>query len=345
MSDIAAFIERMPKAELHLHLEGTLEPELKFELAARNNVSLPYASAADMRAAYAFRDLTSFLAAYYEGMSVLRGEPDFYDLAMAYFRRASALHVVYAEVFFDPQAHTSRGIPFQTVIGGLHRARLDAQAEYGLRVQLIMCFLRDMPADSAMRTLEQSLPYRDLIVGVGLDSDERDNPPVKFAPVFARARAEGYRLTMHCDVDQADSVGHIWQCLDDIGVERIDHGVNCLQDDALVARLGRDGIGLTVCPVSNRWVSDGLKAAELKIMLDRSLRATVNSDDPAYFGAYVNQNLAEAQAAAGLTSAELARLARNSFEIAWITPPDRDRYLATLDTYLHESADAHRQLR
>jgi adenine deaminase len=338
MTDLAAFIEGMPKAELHLHLEGTLEPELKFELAARNGVSLPYSSAAQMRSGYAFRDLTSFLAAYYEGMSVLRGEQDFYDLAMAYFGTAAAQHVVYAEVFFDPQAHTSRGIAFETVIGGLHRARLDAQAQFGLRVQLIMCFLRDMPEQSAMAILEQSLPHRDKIIGVGLDSDERDNPPVKFAPVFERARAEGYRLTMHCDVDQADSVGHIWQCLDDIGVERIDHGVNCLEDDALVARLARDGIGLTVCPVSNRWVTDGLKAGELKTMLDRSLRATVNSDDPAYFGAYVNQNLAAVQEAVGLTAAELAQLTRNSFEIAWITPADRAHYLAELDAYVLRAA-------
>ncbi len=334
---LGAFIEQLPKAELHLHIEGTLEPELKFALAARNGISLPYASADQMRAGYAFRNLSSFLTAYYEGMSVLRTEQDFYDLAMAYFRTASAQRVVYAEVFFDPQAHTSRGIGFGTVIGGLHRARLDAQADLGLRVQLIMCFLRDMPADSALATLEQSLAYRDLIVGVGLDSDERDNPPVKFRGVFARARAEGFRLTMHCDVDQADSVRHIWQCLDDIGVERIDHGVNCLEDEALVARLARDGIGLTVCPVSNRWVSDGLKAAELKVMLDRSLRATVNSDDPAYFGAYVNQNLAAAAEAAGLTTAEVARLARNSFEIAWLAPADRDRYLAGLDAYVRQA--------
>jgi adenine deaminase len=332
--DLRAFVEAMPKAELHLHIEGTLEPELKFDLAARNGVSLPYASAAAMRSGYAFTDLTSFLVSYYEGMSVLLTEQDFYDLAMAYFRKASAQNVVYAEIFFDPQAHTSRGVPFETVIGGLHRARVDAQAGLGLRAQLIMCFLRDMPAASAMQTLEQSLRYKDLIIGVGLDSDERDNPPVKFREVFDRARAEGYRLTMHCDVDQADSVAHIWQCLDDIGVERIDHGVNCLEDDALVARLGRDGVGLTVCPVSNRWVTDGLKAGELETMLDRSLRATVNSDDPAYFGAYVNENLAAAQEAAGLTMAELARLARNSFQIAWISPAERDRYLADLDAYV-----------
>jgi len=333
----SAFVDGLPKAELHLHLEGTLEPELKFALAARNGVSLPYASAAAMRSGYAFTDLTSFLAAYYEGMSVLLAEPDFYDLAMAYFRTASAQHVVYAEVFFDPQAHTSRRIAFETVIAGLHRARVEAHEDLGLRVEFIMCFLRDMPADSAMATLEQSLPYRDLIIGVGLDSDERDNPPVKFKEVFDRARAEGYRLTMHCDVDQADSVGHIWQCLDDIGVERIDHGVNCLEDAALVARLARDGIGLTVCPVSNRWVSDGLKAAELKTMLDRSLRATVNSDDPAYFGAYVNANLVAAAQAAGLTRIDLAQLARNSFEIAWLTPADRARYLADLDAYASQA--------
>jgi adenine deaminase len=197
-----------------------------------------------------------------------------------------------------------------------------------------MCFLRDMSAESALATLEQSLPHRDKIIGVGLDSDERDNPPVKFREVFARARAAGYRLTMHCDVDQADSVAHIWQCLDDIGVERIDHGVNCLEDDALVARLARDGIGLTVCPISNRWVTDGLKAAELKTMLDRSLRATVNSDDPAYFGGYVNQNLIAAQQAAALTVAELAELARNSFRIAWLAPADRDRYLTAVDAYV-----------
>lgn len=337
MSDIGAFIDGMPKAELHLHIEGTLEPELKFDLAARNHVNLPYASAEAMRAAYAFTDLTSFLVGYYESMSVLLVEQDFYDLAMAYFRKASAQNVVYAEIFFDPQAHTSRGIGFETIIGGLHRARLDAQADLGLRVQLIMCFLRDMPADSAMATLEQSLAYRDLIIGVGLDSDERDNPPVKFKDVFDRARAEGYRLTMHCDVDQANAVGHIWQALDDIGVERIDHGVNCLEDDALVARLGRDGIGLTVCPVSNRWVTDGLKAAELKVMLDRSLRATVNSDDPAYFDAYVNQNLIAVAEAVGLTTAEVAQLARNSFEIAWLSPADRDRYLTGLDAYVRQA--------
>ena len=333
MSELAAFIEGMPKAELHLHLEGTLEPELKFELAARNGLDLPYASVDEMRAAYAFDDLPSFLAVYYEGMSVLLREPDFYDLATAYFRKAHSQNVVYAEVFFDPQAHTSRGIPFETAIEGLRRAQQDAEASLGLRSRLIMCFLRDMSADSALETLEQSLPYRDWIVGVGLDSDEKGNPPVKFKDVFARARAEGYRLTMHCDVDQEDSVGHIWQCLDEIGVERIDHGVNALEDAALVREIERRGLGLTVCPISNSYVAGGLKATELKHMLDHGLRATVNSDDPAYFPGYVNENVLAAQAAAGLTREEVVALARNAFTVSWAEPDERVRYLDALDAY------------
>jgi adenosine deaminase len=338
VSGLPSFIGAVPKAELHVHIEGTLEPGLKSELAARNGVGPRHGSAAETRAAYTFHDLTSFLAAYYEGMSVLRTERDFYDLAMAYFRKASAQRVVYAEVFFDPQAHTSRGIPFSTVIDGLHRARLDAHAELGLRAQFIMCFLRDMTAESAAETLELSLPYRDKIIGVGLDSDERDNPPRKFKEVFDRARGEGYRLTMHCDVDQADAVQHIWQCLDDIGVERIDHGVNCVADDALTARLARDGIGLTVCPVSNRWVAGGLKERELKTMLDRSLRATVNSDDPAYFGAYLTENLVAVQEAAGLTGQEILQLVRNAFDIAWLDAADRERYLGDIAAYARAAA-------
>jgi len=333
MSEISSFIEGMPKAELHVHLEGTLEPELKFQLAARNGLDLPYRSAAEMRTAYAFDDLTSFLAVYYEGMSVLRTEQDFYDLATAYFRKAGSQNVVYAEAFFDPQAHTTRGIGFDTVIRGLRRAQENAAAESGLRAQLIMCFLRDLTADSAMETLAQSLPYRDWIVGVGLDSDEKGNPPVKFKAVFDRARSEGYRLTMHCDVDQEDSVAHIWQCLDDIGVERIDHGVNCLEDEALVTRLIASGVGLTACPISNSYVSDGLKAHQIKAMLDRSMRVTVNSDDPAYFPGYVSENLAALAEAAGLTRRELVQLERNAFTIAWITDEDRAAYLRDLDAY------------
>ncbi len=333
MSEISSFIEGMPKAELHVHLEGTLEPELKFQLAARNGLDLPYRSAAEMRAAYAFDDLPSFLAVYYEGMSVLQTEEDFYDLATAYYRKARSQNVVYAETFFDPQAHTTRGIPFETVISGFRHAQQNAAAELGLHTQLIMCFLRDLTADSAMETLAQSLPYRDGIVGVGLDSDENGNPPVKFKAVFDRARSEGYRLTMHCDVDQEDSVAHIWQCLNDIGVERIDHGVNCLDDDALVARLKSSGVGLTVCPISNSYVSDGLKAHEIKVMLDRSLRVTVNSDDPAYFPGYIGENLAAVTQAVNLTKPELVQIERNAFTIAWITDEERAAYLGDLDAY------------
>jgi adenosine deaminase len=333
MNELSSFIEGLPKAELHVHIEGTLEPELKFELAARNGLELPYASIDEMRTAYDFDDLSSFLAMYYEGMGVLLTEPDFYDLAMAYFRMARSQNVVYAEVFFDPQAHTTRGIPFETVMDGLVRARRDAEDSLGLRAQLIMCFLRDMTVGSAAETLERSLPYKDRIVGVGLDSDERDNPPVKFKDVFSRARDEGYRLTMHCDVDQKNSVQHIWQCLDDIGVERIDHGVNAVEDEALIQELTRRGLGLTVCPISNSYVSDGLKAAEIKRLLDRGVRVTVNSDDPAYFPGYMNENLIALQAAANLTRDEIAQLAKNAFAISWLAPDDGEKYLNEVDAY------------
>jgi adenosine deaminase len=333
VSDLSTFIEGMPKAELHVHLEGTLEPELKFELAARNGLDLPYGSVDEMRAAYRFDDLPSFLAVYYEGMRVLLTEQDFYDLAMAYFRKAHSQNVVYAEVFFDPQAHTSRGIPFGTVIDGLDRARQDAEASLRLRTQLIMCFLRDMSPESALDTLEQSLPYKDRIVGVGLDSDEKNNPPVKFKDVFARARNEGYRLTMHCDVDQESSVEHIWQCLDEIGVERIDHGVNALEDDALIEEIKSRGLGLTICPISNRYVTNGLKANEIKTMLDKGVRVTVNSDDPAYFPGYMNENVLAVQEAVSLTRDECAQLARNAITVSWLAEDDRDGYLDTLEAY------------
>jgi adenosine deaminase len=333
MDDLADLIRGMPKAELHLHIEGTLEPDLKLQLAARNGIELPYDSIEALRAAYAFDDLPSFLAVYYEGMSVLLHEPDFYDLAMAYFRTAASQNVVYAEVFFDPQAHTSRGISFATVIDGLRRAQRDAEATLGLRSQLIMCFLRDLSAESAMETLERSLAYRDAIVGVGLDSDEKGNPPVKFAAVFEAARASGYRLTMHCDVDQQDSVEHIRQCLDVIGVERIDHGVNSLEDEALVEAIRARGIGLTVCPISNRHVTDGLKADAIVEMLRRGMRVTVNSDDPAYFPGYMNENLLALHDAVGLTRDQAVQLARNAFTIAWIDDDDRARYLAALEAH------------
>jgi adenosine deaminase len=333
MSELATFIEGLPKAELHLHLEGTLEPELKFELAARNGLDLPYGSVDDMRAAYAFDDLPSFLAVYYEGMSVLCEERDFYDLAMAYFRKARSQNVVYAEVFFDPQAHTTRGIPFVAVVEGFHRARLEAEQELGLRSQLIMCFLRDLSAESAMETLEESLPYGDWIVGVGLDSDEKGNPPVKFGEVFARARREGFRLTMHCDVDQENSVQHIWQCLDEIKVERIDHGVNALEDEKLIREINTRKLGLTVCPISNSYVTDGLKAREIKSLLAAGVRATINSDDPAYFPGYMNENFIAVHEAVPMTRDEILQLARNAFTVSWLAREDKDRYLDSLEEY------------
>jgi adenine deaminase len=333
MSELASFIEGLPKAELHLHIEGTLEPELKFALAERNGLELPYASVEEARAAYDFNDLTSFLVGYYEGMSVLLTEPDFFDLAMAYFRKARSQNVVYAEIFFDPQGHTSRGVAFETIIDGFQRARREAEASLGIRSELILCFLRDMSAESAMETLEQSLPHKDGIIGVGLDSDERGNPPTKFKEVFARARDEGYRLTMHCDVDQENSVDHIWQCLNEIGVERIDHGVNALEDDALIEEIKSRGLGLTVCPISNGYVTDGLKSDEVKRMLDRGVRVTINSDDPAYFLAYVNENLVALQEAANLTRDEMVQLAKNGFTISWLPDDEKERYLGAVDAY------------
>lgn len=333
VATIESFIRSIPKAELHLHIEGTLEPELKFELAKRNRIELPYASVEAMRDAYVFDDLPSFLAQYYEGMSVLLGEQDFYDLAMAYFSRVAAQNVVYVEMFFDPQAHTSRGVEFSTMIEGVHRAQADAEEHLGIRSQLIMCFLRDMSAGSAAATLDQAQEYRDWIVGVGLDSDEKGNPPVKFADVFADAQSRDYRLTMHCDVDQEASVEHIWQCLDTIGVERIDHGVNAIEDEELCREIIRRGLGLTVCPISNDYVTDGTKAAIIKEMLEIGMKVTVNSDDPAYFPGYIEENLLRLQSEADLDADAIVRLVRNAFEVSWLPPDQRSEYLTRVDVF------------
>ncbi|MEV0237000.1 adenosine deaminase [Nonomuraea sp. NPDC050786] len=333
------FIAGLPKCELHLHIEGTLEPELKFELAGRNGLELPYSSVEEMRAAYDFDDLPSFLKIYYEGMQVLRTEPDFYDLAMAYLRKAAEQNVRYAEIFFDPQAHTSRGVPFDVVIRGLRRALMDAEARLGVRAQLIMCFLRDFQAEYAMATLLESLPYKEWIVGVGLDSDEKGNPPVKFAAVYERARQEGYLLTMHCDVDQDDSIEHIRQAVEDIGVNRVDHGVNILEDERLVQVVLERGMGLTCCPISNGYVTDSMKAEGIRKLMDLGVRVTINSDDPAYFASYVSENLEALQEALQLTHEELAQLERNAFEITWLPRHLKDAYLAEVDAYLQSRGD------
>jgi len=331
---ISDFIHGLPKCELHVHIEGTLEPELKFALATRNGLTLPFSNEAEMRASYRFHDLPSFLRLYYGGMEVLLTEPDFYDLAMAYFAKARSQNVLYAEVFFDPQAHTSRGVSFDTVIRGLRRAQMDAEAQLGVRSQLIMCFLRDWSAEFAMATLLESLPYKAWIVGVGLDSDEKNNPPAKFAKVFARARAEGYLLTMHCDVNQEDSVAHIWDCVNLIGVNRIDHGCNALEDEALCAELARRRLALTVCPISNAFVTDGPQTDVVGRMLELGMLVTINSDDPAYFAGYIEENFALVEEKLGLGPEGLARLSRNAFEAAWLPRGVKDEYVGLVDGYL-----------
>jgi adenosine deaminase len=332
-----AFIDNLPKAELHVHLEGTLEPELSFALAKKNGVALEYDTPEALLAAYDFHDLPSFLTIYYRAMNVLRHEEDFFALTWQYLLKAHLQNVVYAEMFFDPQAHTSRAVTFDTVIRGIRRAQERASAELGLQTQLIMCFLRDLTAESALQTLQQALPYKQWIVGVGLDSDEKGNPPVKFAEVFSRARAAGFRLTMHCDVNQENTLAHLRQCLDTIGVDRIDHGVNSLEDPALCDSIRERGLGLTICPVSNRFVVQSLTAREIQQMLQLGMRATINSDDPAYFRAYMNENLLALQNE-GVSREELVQLVKNSFAVAWIDDDRRAKYLSRVDEYLKRAA-------
>ncbi len=332
------FIEGMPKAELHVHLEGTLEPEHIFALAQRNNIKLEYKTPEEVVAAYDFHDLPSFLKIYYAAMDVLREEVDFYELAYQYFEKAAAENVVYCEPFFDPQAHTSRGVDFQTVITGIRRAQEDAAQQLGVESNLIMCFLRDMSADSAMEHLEMSLPFREWIIGVGLDSDEKDNPPSKFQEVFAQARQTGYKLTIHCDVNQKDINDHIRECLDLIQVDRIDHGVNALEDEQLIRDIVDRGLGLTVCPVSNRFVVQSLTSAEIRTMLEKGIKATVNSDDPAYFRAYMNENFLELAEEGNFSRAEILQLSRNAFDIAWLAEDRRSYYVAQLEQYAQSTA-------
>lgn len=328
-----AFIENLPKAELHVHLEGTLEPDLSFALARKNGVQLEYRTEEELLKAYDFHDLPSFLRIYYKAMNVLRDEEDFFELAWRYLAKAASQNVVYAEMFFDPQAHTTRGVPFDTVIRGIHRAQVRAATELGVETQLIMCFLRDMSAESAMQTLAQSLPYKDWIVGVGLDSDEKGNPPVKFAEVFSKARAHGFRLTMHCDVNQENTLVHIHQVLHTIGVDRIDHGVNSLEDPALCKTIAERGLGLTVCPVSNRFCVQSLTGDEIRRMLELGMRATVNSDDPAYFRAYMNENLQALAEEAGFTQAEIVQLVTNAFTVSWLDEQRRASYIDRVNEY------------
>lgn len=332
------FITDMPKAELHVHIEGTLEPELSFSLAQKNNVSLMAETPQEMIAAYNFHDLPSFLTIYYAGMSVLIEEEDFYALTMAYFEKAAAQNIVYVELFFDPQAHTSRGVAFDTVIEGIYRAQQDANNKLGVQSNLILCFLRDMSAESAMEHLMMAKPHLNKLIGVGLDSDEQNNPPSKFTAVFAKARDWGLKLTMHCDVNQQNTLEHIRQVLEDIDVDRIDHGVNILASDALCELVKQKNIGLTVCPVSNQFVVQSLTSTEIKDMLKRGLMPTINSDDPSYFRAYLNENLIALQQEGEFSEDELSTLVANSFKASWLTTAEKEQYLVKLDSYLENYA-------
>jgi len=329
--ELTALIERMPKAELHLHIEGTLEPELMFELAKRNGVSLPYANVEALRAAYDFSDLQSFLDIYYAGASVLRTRQDFTDLAWAYFERAKRDNVAHAEIFFDPQTHTARGIAFATVIEGLSAAARRAESELGISSAFILCFLRHLPEEDAFATLEEALPFREHFVAVGLDSSERGHPPSKFARVFARSRSLGLHAVAHAGEEGPPE--YIREALDLLGAERIDHGVRCLEDPELTRRLARDRIALTVCPLSNvkLRVFPTIRDHNLARLLAAGLTVTVNSDDPAYFGGYVNENFVATFEALGLDAAHARAIARASFEASFLEPSARARHLEAVE--------------
>jgi len=329
----AAFIAGLPKAELHLHIEGSLEPELMFALAQRNAVAIPFASVEEVRAAYAFSNLQDFLDIYYQGMGVLHTEQDFYDLTAAYLARAHADAVRHVEIFFDPQGHTTRGIAFGTVIAGITRALDDARTRYGLSSRLIMCFLRHLSEAEAEATLDEAMPYLDRIDGVGLDSSEVGHPPAKFERVFARARSLGLKIVAHAGEEGPPA--YVREALDLLQVDRIDHGNRSLEDPALVARLAAEGITLTVCPLSNLklCVVGDLADHPLKTMLDAGLRATVNSDDPSYFGGYVNANYRAVADALDLSKADLLALARNSVTGSFLDEAEQAKHLAAIDAY------------
>ena len=334
MGDLAAFIRGLPKAELHLHIEGSLEPEQMFELAQRNGVSLPFATVEEVRAAYAFSNLQDFLDIYYQGAQVLLTKADFHDLAMAYFRRVAADGGRHAEIFFDPQTHTDRGVPFAVVIEGLLSGMDEAEQTLGVTSKLILCFLRHLSEEAAFETLERAQPWLDRIAGVGLDSSEVGHPPAKFARVFAAARKLGLKVVAHAGEEGPPD--YVYEALDLLEVDRIDHGNRALEDDALTERLAREGMTLTVCPLSNLklCVVNDLAAHPLKRMLDLGLRATINSDDPAYFGGYLGQNWIETAEALDLSRDDLITLAKNSFTGSFLAPDEIARHLADIDAYV-----------
>jgi adenosine deaminase len=327
-------IDGIPKAELHLHIEGTLEPELMFEIAARNNVELRFADVEAVRAAYDFDNLQSFLDIYYEGAGCLLVEQDFYDLTMAYLRRVAADNVVHVEIFFDPQTHTERGVAFETALDGIWRALRDGERDLGISSCLIMCFLRHLSAAAAMATLEQALPHRDRIIGVGLDSSEVGNPPARFQAVFDRARAEGFVPVAHAGEEGPPA--YIHEALDLLGAVRIDHGVRCDEDADLMDRLRREQIPLTVCPLSNvkLRVFDTMADHNIKRLLDAGLCVTANSDDPAYFGGYMNTNFHAMAAELPLDADDIVRLVRNSFTASRLDEESMATYLTRVDEFV-----------
>jgi adenosine deaminase len=335
-TDLATFIAGLPKAELHLHIEGSLEPELMFALAERNGIAIPFKSVEEVRAAYNFSNLQDFLDIYYAGANVLETEADFRDLAIAYFDRAAADGVVHAEIFFDPQTHTDRGIAMGVVIEGLLAGMAEAEAKHGLTAKLILCFLRHLDEDAAFATLTAAEPWLDRIAGVGLDSSEVGHPPEKFARVFAAARAKGLKLVAHAGEEGPPD--YVRQALDVLGIDRLDHGNRALEDPVLTARLAREGMTLTVCPLSNVKLCTVASIDEHPIdrMLALGLRATINSDDPAYFGGYVAENYRAAAEGRGLSKGDLATLARNSFLGSFLGDEDVARHCTMLDAYVEE---------
>lgn len=329
--DLKELIYSIPKAELHLHIEGTLEPELMIKLAKKNGVDIPYKTAEEARKAYDFTDLQSFLDIYYAGASVLITESDFYDLTLSYLAKAHLQNIRYAEIFFDPQTHTERGIAFETVIKGISEACEDAMTRYGLDTKLIMCFLRHLPEQSAVDVLMEALPYKDLIYGVGLDSSEKGNPPEKFKGVFKRAKAEGFRCVAHAGEEGDPS--YIWGAIDLLHAERIDHGVRCMEDFKLVQYLANHQIPLTVCPLSNvkLRVFDKMKDHNILELMDMGVLVSVNSDDPPYFGGYLNDNFFAMAAELDLNEHHVIELARNSFKSAFLDEEMKEHYLGLVD--------------
>ncbi|WP_108811489.1 adenosine deaminase [Sphingorhabdus sp. Alg231-15] len=329
-----AFIADIPKAELHLHIEGSLEPEMMFALAQRNDIDIPFASAEEVRKAYAFSNLQDFLDIYYQGMNVLRTEQDFYDLTMAYFKRIHADNAIHAEIFFDPQGHTERGIAFSTAIDGILRALSDAEAHLGITSKLIMCFLRHLSEDDAFATLEEATPYLDRIAGVGLDSSELGHPPSKFSKVFAKAKMLDLKTVAHAGEEGPPE--YIWEALDLLKIDRMDHGNRSLEDDGLIAKLRDSQMALTVCPLSNLslCVVDKLEDHPLKKMLDLGLCATMNSDDPSYFGGYLNDNYEATAVALDLDKDDIITLAKNSFRGSFLSENTVAQSLQRIDDYV-----------